>query len=138
MKIPFSLYNVFTIHLLLSPHSCKHSSEHSSESPSIWKIRIRNGSDDGACHSGCRAFWTLQRTRRFGNWICFRPQVSGVEDIYSVESVRADPNHGATVSEKLSSSCSIEYRMMDRVQKPSNPEDLQSEIPGFKPTRSSN
>jgi hypothetical protein len=44
----------------------------------------------------------LQRTRRFGNWICFR-QVSGVEDIYSVESVRADPNHLATVSEKLCS-----------------------------------
>jgi hypothetical protein len=36
-------------------------------------------------------FWTFsivlysreQKTRRFGNWICFRPQVKGGEYIYS-------------------------------------------------------
>jgi hypothetical protein len=37
-------------------------------------------------------FWTFsivrysrkQKTRRFGNWICFRPQVKGREDTHSV------------------------------------------------------
>jgi hypothetical protein len=27
-------------------------------------------------------------TQRFGNWICFRPQVKGVEDTYSVGHLR--------------------------------------------------
>jgi hypothetical protein len=41
-------------------------------------------------------FWTFsivqyfraQKTRRFRNWICFRPQVKGAEDAYSVGSLR--------------------------------------------------
>jgi hypothetical protein len=55
------------------------------------------GYDDGVSHSELLDFWTLSiirystrrnyNTRRFGNWICFRPRVWG-EDIYSVRSLR--------------------------------------------------
>jgi hypothetical protein len=52
---------------------------------------ILKGSDDGVQHSELHGFWTLsvvqysrkQKTKRFGNWICFRPQVRW-EDTYSV------------------------------------------------------
>jgi hypothetical protein len=45
------------------------------------------GSDDGVYHSELIGFWTCPsssikkilkiREQRFGNWICFRPQVRG-------------------------------------------------------------
>jgi hypothetical protein len=54
------------------------------------------GSDDGVLHTELLFSWTFsivwysreQNTRRFGNWICFRPQVKGGEDTYSVGPLR--------------------------------------------------
>jgi hypothetical protein len=49
---------------------------------------ILKDSDDGVGLSGLPGFWILSivryfeehyRTQRFGNWICFRPQVRGWE-----------------------------------------------------------
>jgi hypothetical protein len=87
-------------------------------------------------HSELLGFWTLSivryckehlRTQRFGNRICFRPQVRGWETPTLLGPLeRANLNHSPhlrketdPVSETL---CSLEYRTVDKVQKPSNPE----------------
>jgi hypothetical protein len=54
-----------------------------------YEWQILKGSDDGVQHSELLGFWTLSivwysrkwKTRRFGNWIYFRPQViTGLSD----------------------------------------------------------
>jgi hypothetical protein len=56
----------------------------------------------------------IQRTRRFGNWICFRPQVKVGEKTPTLLGPweRADLNHWT--------SCSLEYQTMEKVLKYSN------------------
>jgi hypothetical protein len=45
-------------------------------------------------HSGLLGFFdfvhgsVFERTQRFGNWICFRPRVRGMEETYPVGSIR--------------------------------------------------
>jgi hypothetical protein len=61
-------------------------------------LYILNGSDDGVSHSELLGFWTLPifryswnwKTRRFGTWICFLPEVRvcEAEHTYSVRSLR--------------------------------------------------
>jgi hypothetical protein len=55
-----------------------------------------------------------QKTRRFGNWICFRPQVKGGEDTYSVGALRK-----RTVTDPVSeSSCFLFSRIPDDGKSP--------------------
>jgi hypothetical protein len=134
MKLPISLYNIFPVLLLLYLHMFKYS-QHSSQTPSIWKIL--KGSNDGVCHSGLLGFSTLSivwysREHYVSETKCFRPQVSGWKSRTLLGPLeRADSNHWTTVSETL---CTLEYRTMDKDQNPSNPEGFQSDMPCFKPT----
>jgi hypothetical protein len=83
-------------------------------------------------------FWTFSvirysreyKTRRFGNWICLRPQVKGGEDTYSVGLLRKSwvcvfsPFTWGWKQFQLPKRrvfYSLEYRTMGKVQKPSNP-----------------
>jgi hypothetical protein len=61
--------------------------------------RNLKGSDDGVQHSESLGFWTLsivqvskyQKTQRFGNWICFHPQVKGETPTQMGPLERANP-----------------------------------------------
>jgi hypothetical protein len=62
----------------------------------------------------------FQKTRRFGNWICFRPQVKVGEktptQLGPLE--RANLNHLRTETDPVSeTSCFLEYRMMKKARK---------------------
>jgi hypothetical protein len=59
-----------------------------------------------------------RRTQRFGNWVSFRPQVSPA----------LSPEHGNISSFRNVVFCFLEYRTMDKVQKPSSPELVKANI----------
>jgi hypothetical protein len=72
-------------------------------------------------------FWTFfhrlvfYRTRRFGNWICFRPQVKVGEKTFTQLGHLERANLNLTETDPVSeTSCSLEYQTMEKSKKPSN------------------
>jgi hypothetical protein len=65
----------------------------------------------------------IVKTYRFGNWICFRPRTRGWEvATLSTSLERVDFSHWTITDPVSETSRSLEYRIVENVQRPRNPE----------------